>query len=68
MCPEGDVLLLPGTSGYLHLLTLKVSLTLTLSRQASDARGVCARVCVCVCVRACACVDQGGHLQHEDQR
>lgn len=30
MCPEGGALLLTGTNGYLHLLTLKVTLPLLL--------------------------------------
>jgi len=28
VCPDGGALLLTGTSGYLHLLTLKVTLLL----------------------------------------
>ncbi len=30
VCPEGGALLLTGTNGYLHLLTLKVTLLLLL--------------------------------------
>lgn len=48
VCPEGGALLLTGTNGYLHMLTLKVSLRMSLRSDVSIP--LCADgVCVCVC-------------------